>query len=53
MDVNEALRRITNERRDVDVTIIPEGSMVTMEICSNRVRLWTQNGVVSRVPKLG
>ena len=51
--MNEALRKITAERKDVDVVIAREGDMVTMDICDSRVRLWTDNGTVSREPRVG
>jgi hypothetical protein len=53
VDVNEALQTISSSRRDVDVIITPEGSIVTMELCETRVRIWTKDGVVSRKPRIG
>ena len=52
-DVNEALATISSSRKDVDVLITPEGSMVTMDINDKRVRLWTKDGAVSREPRIG
>lgn len=52
-DVNAAMQAIQSQRRDVDVCVTPEGSMVTMDMCEARVRLWAKDGVVSREPRIG
>ncbi|CAM9652731.1 unnamed protein product [Pylaiella littoralis] len=55
MDVDEAMDLISEERPDLKKVIkVKEGSMVTMDMRSDRVRLfYNAQGVVTRAPKVG
>lgn len=52
-DINEALSIITLERPDIEGIIVPHDSMVTMDICEQRVRLFTKDDKVARLPRVG
>lgn len=55
MNSDVAEKKIKSENPSVaSVNIVPEGSFVTMEIRSDRVRVWVnENGIVTRVPIIG
>ncbi|EXB55549.1 Glu S.griseus protease inhibitor [Morus notabilis] len=55
MNSDVAEKKIKSENPSVtSVNIVPEGSFVTMEIRSDRARVWVnENGIVTRVPIIG
>lgn len=52
--VEEAKDTIQSERPDLkSVCIIPKGSKVTMDYRMDRVRIYVEDGIVLRAPKVG
>ncbi|OEL22092.1 hypothetical protein BAE44_0016889 [Dichanthelium oligosanthes] len=49
--IKEAKETIKVERPDLNVVVVPVGSIVTQEINPTRVRLWVDT--VAQVPKIG
>jgi len=54
MDGEEAAAKIRGEGRVKLVQVVPEGSMVTMDVRMDRVRIFVAaDGTVTRPPKIG
>ncbi|CAK9309881.1 unnamed protein product [Citrullus colocynthis] len=50
----EAKRRIEKENPYVDVAVIREGRVVTLDLRCDRVRVWVdRHGIVTRIPFVG
>ncbi|KAL4199981.1 hypothetical protein AMTRI_Chr03g54070 [Amborella trichopoda] len=50
----DAVKAIEGENPTVDVSIVPEGSIVTTDVRCDRVRVWVNEyGTVTRVPTIG
>jgi hypothetical protein len=54
VDARSALESIQQQRPELKVVLVPEGSMVTMDYREDRVRIWhDESGKVTRVPRVG
>jgi hypothetical protein len=49
--IKEAKEKIKADRPDLNIQVLPVGTIVTQEVDPNRVRLWVD--IVAKIPHIG